>query len=64
MSIFKVQSKLRLNSQNYMCWRNLILPALQKVEAYDIATGEEALPNNAPSAAQRDYFKRAATGNT
>ena len=58
-SIFKAQPKLRLNSQNYMCWGDLIL---QKVEAYHVATGEEALPNNASSAAQRDCFKRAATG--
>src|SRR5436853_1962798 len=67
MSIFKTQPQHRLNSVNYMCWRNLVRTALEKVEAFDIATGEEAYPQTGGSAStiqakQRDYRKRAATG--
>ena len=67
MSIFKTQPQHRLNSVNYMCWKNLVRTALGKVEAYDIAIGEEAYPLDGGSAStvqakQRDYRKRAATG--
>ena len=65
MSIFKAQPQLRLNSLNYMCWKNLIRPAPQKAEAYKIATGEEVFPEgttNQIKDKQRDYDRRAATG--
>ena len=66
MSIFKIQPQHCLNSVNYMCWKNLVRTALEKVEAFDIATGTETYPQTGGSASaiqakQRDYRKRAAT---
>ena len=65
--IFKTQPQHCLNSVNYVCWKNLVRTALEKVEAYDIATGMETYPQTRGSASaiqakQRDYRKRAATG--
>ena len=62
MSIFKTQPQHRLNSVNYMCWKNLVRTALEKVEAFDIATGTETYPQTGGSASaiqakQRDYRK-------
>ena len=67
MSIFKTQPQHRLNSVNYMCWKNLLRTALETVEAFDIATGTETYPQTGGSASaiqakQRDYRKRAPTG--
>ena len=50
MSIFKTQPQYRLDSVNYICWKNLVRTALEKVEAFDIASGMETYPQTGGSA--------------
>ena len=48
-----------------MYWKNLIRPALQKVEVYKIPTGEEVFPESNTNRIEeklRDYNRCAATG--